>query len=382
MAEPKLNLASISRLQTLVTQYIAGVADRTVQNTPFLNVLQAAGCIEFNVKGNLFEKCVQFDDKPLTPMSSAGGLTFQNSEFERKLEFRPAGYEMAEAVPMLDVDLGGGSNDYVDDVVEQRLKYLTESALKKIDPELFIDNTVAGYTDRLGGLQSFHKYQSTTAADRVALPSATETYGQQKLALASEGGNWSDELAAADRFNASLTNDWPDGNGDGRYDWNSPIGVNFASSKWKSGATFETNCCEVLESALMWSRARLGNIAGPGMPPMQIMMGATRMREFKTYLRTKYQLNLDTHPFMLSLGIDNAFNYEGASVMTGMSCPSHKIFGWHPADTEFKCTYDKIYKAMGPEWSLKDKAYLIAMFILGRLMFSPRSSFEIANYNA
>lgn len=380
MAEPTINLVSQARLRTIVEVFMKGAADRTVQNTPFLNVLQAAGCIEYNVKGNIFKKIVQFDDKPLTPMTSQGGLTFANGDYYRELEFRPSGYEMTEAIPKLDVDLGGGENDYIDNIVEAKSKILATSAEKKIDPELFIDNTIAANDKRLGGLLSFHKYQTTAAGDRVALPNATETYGQKLIKLASEGGSWSDDIPSADRYNSNLANDWPSGNGDGRYDWNSPIGVNFASTKWANGNEFKTNCEEVLSHSLMWVQARMGSIAGAGRAPLQVQMGSARMMEFKSYIQSKYRMMMQ-HPYMLKLGIDNAFEYEGSAVSTGMSCPATDVFVWSPADTEFKCTYDKLYQVMGPEYDFKEKAWLLYLSILGRLMFSPRTSARIANFN-
>lgn len=371
-----LSLVSQQKLEVINREYVKQVSDRTPRRRLWLALLEKSGSIKFNHKGSELQKTVQFDEPVPQPYSGLGGNTFQQSDVFRRLYFSPRGYKSTDMVPDVDVRLAGGENDIVN-TMEQKLPILTKAMRNLLGAEIFIDNTLASNTLRLGGLNTALKFQTAAAGDRIALPSTSATYGGQPIKLASEGGYWSSNLPSGERFSASLTTDWPDGNGQARYDWNSPKGINFNSTSWKNGNTFVANAEEVLSSALMWTQALSGdnadNIVG-----CYVMSGQTRFREFKERLRAKERIVVP-HPMAMELGFANQINFEGAIVGTDGDCPSHEMYGFMPGQTELLVPDSSLFTARGPSYSFEYDAYLFYLSMLGMLIFSPKDIFKIAD---
>jgi hypothetical protein len=244
---------------------------------------------------------------------------------------------------------------------------LAQKMTETLCSAFWLDGNVAANAAHFTGLKTPLAYDAGTvvAADLIAQPNGT--YAGQSCALGNLGGSWS---AVGTAFNANLAKDFPFGQGSPEYDGTSPLIVNYASTSWQTGATdWATNAV----AATSWAQTALLHRGGQSMTgaPAQCVMSSDMFTNFKQSFREN---NRQIMPYTSGdLGYPgDTLMVDGIVYSMDYAIPRGEAYMYLPQYVEGFFVHSNIYDAKGPEWSLKDAAFLYYISTFGNFKFLPK----------
>lgn len=368
----------IGTLHEQTPKFLAGWVDETIRNRLFLSKLRKDGRIVLNSNSPLCVWTVKYAQPQIQSAGDVGNLVFQRNDLMRQAAQSWRGYigtdEMTEKEYLMNRGPGQIFNRYGEIV-----PWLMEAMTDSFGGQLFIDGDAANNVNCIHGLNSFTGYTACTTSDLIAQPN--DSYGGLSTVLQAEsGGTWTATLSSANRPNTSLSYDWPYGTGNAQYDFFSPKLLNFNSARWMGStgsATWETVCERVLRQGRIWLTST-GGMAGR---PKMVLLSPDFMAGFLNHQSAKQRI-IVPHKESEDLGFANTVNFEGMSVGDDYECPVSTGFMLTTQNIELASLDNVLFGYRGPDWSIRDRAWLFYVGFWGNMRFRPKHIAKIADFTS
>ncbi len=356
-------------VNTTAPKYLKGAEDLTIRNRLLLSKLKKDGRITFNNDGYNQIWTVECFQPPVEVAGDDGNIAFGRNDLYRQLTTDWRGYRATDKMTEKEMQMNRGTAAIVNRY-GQILPNLTKSVTDRLSSEVYKDGS--SDPNRLHGLETFMSQSSCVAADRIAKPSAT--YAGQSVAVGAQGGTWTSALAVSP--NASIAKDWPNGSGDSEFDYLAPKLVNWSSTSWGTGSTsWADNCMRVLSQMHTWLTMTAGK---EGAPKLDVM-SANLFYDYKNTLYSKQRIQLN-HPEALELGFSDVLNQDGVMVTADFDCPVNVGYSLNTDQMELGSLFSKLLQNHGPEWSIKDAAWLFLISFFGNCKYKPKYFGKFAAY--
>jgi hypothetical protein len=358
-------------------KYFQGESDLTFRSRIWMALMEKYGVIDYGVDTSY--ACVWdviYRLPEVSTFGDSGDINFDEHSALQQLTVNVRGYKATDRLPKKQYLLNRGSTR-ISNLYKGKSERLLKSMRHNLCSEIYTDGYATGNTHRLIGLESFLGSGTVAAGDRVA--KTDDSYGGLTTDLGDYGGTWSDSGVAASQYNATLSNDWPYGQGSPEYDFISPLLVNYSSTAWPSGSTsFIDNCEDVLRFAILAQRHR-GAIEGSGTPLVNLM-GTRLYNDVLTYYSARNVQHIPV-PDAVQLGFPETINFEGAWLTHDYDCGANVGYIIQPDMMELFTPQSQLFEVEGPEWSTPDQAFLYIVSMFGNMRFSsPKFFGKLAAY--
>ena len=363
--------ATAQAIKSTAPKYLPGYVDHTIRQRFLLAYLQKAGRFMFNVGGRDCTWNVKIRQPEIRSVNGQRSQ-FINSDVHEQLTITHAHLEGTDAIDRNTMMVNKGDQAIVN-LTQEKLDDLVTSLADTMCAQVYVDNT--SDTNQLTGLQTLMNPDVGANTDRVAVPAAGSTYGGKSMVLGAEGGSWTSTLAAA-RMNTAQLTDWPQGTGDPQFDFLSPKMFNYTGS-WSSGTnTWEVNCEKIMSRA----RVAIKALSGEGTAPALHMLSTELYNQLQDNLRIRERLK--PSDYASKLGFEDTLSYEGAIVTYDYECPPNKGYAINPMEMSLYSVHDQLMYVDGPDWDIKEQAYLFLVGFFGNLRFNPKCFAEYGSYTA
>jgi hypothetical protein len=363
--------------------YMKGFADLTHRGHVLLALMKQHGMIEFNA--NDFSRIwqVQAYEPEVRVGSDTTRQTFQNHNPYKQCQIDVRDYVASDLLTEGQYKKNRGRNQLIN-LYDQKMKNLGKSMVRRLQEWMYRDGDAAAYDGGFNGFEScLADDAGTLVTEKVAAPS--DTYAGLSTALGALGGSWTTDLAAADRYNAGLANDFPYGQGDTEYDYFSPLLINWGSSAFTTAGSWEDNCDEVLRFGSSVMRGRNGYMNAEGLPLINLL--APNLYEAaENHYATRFRT---VHPYTMGdLGFpQKTLHLDGTVLQSDYSVPTDVGYGICPAHMEafFLETIngggeDSMVDTFGPTWDDTYAAFLMRVTVFGNMRMTPKFMIKYSNY--
>ena len=367
----------IGVIHSQAPKFFKGYADETIRNRIVLAYLRKHGRILLNANSPMCVWNVKYDQQPIESAGDAGSLVFNRHDLQRQLAVNWRGYVGTDSASEKEIMMNKGPGQILTRYSET-IPSLTEAITDHFSDELFIDGEAAGNTNRIHGLNTFLKFNTggMAASDLVAAPNAT--YAGQSCVLGNEGGTWSTDLASADRPNAGLANDWPNGSGPIKYDFVSPLGINWSANSWGTSLqTWEANCERAIRQGIIWQTNRGGQKGRP-----KLCLLSTDLYTGYANSQISKQRIVVPHKESEDLGFSDTLNQEGVAIRYDYSVPANTGYMLAPEMMELASLDKVLFGYRGPDFSIKDRAWLFYVGFWGNAKYRPKHFAMLKNFKA
>jgi len=360
-------------VKAVAPTYLKDVQDNTYRDRYIMGMLKKRGRIKHNCTGRTMEWKVRYKEHEPESYSDMSTLDFQRHDQWKALTMDWVGYYVTDAMSELEIETLGGDTEIVNRYKEI-MPNLTSSLSNDFAGELFIDGGASGNENRIDGIETFLGDDgNTVVGDRFANPS--DTYGGQSTALGNAGGTWSSDGTAP---NATLGNDFPNGSGPAHYDWNSPKLLNWSSNAWgTSSVDFDDNATRVIRQAIRWCQRTGGSDGALDM----FLLADNLFFEYQNALETKQRI-IVPHKESEDLGFSGVLNQEGVALYTDFDVPTNVGYGLNLNQMHLKTLTSQLFTPKGPDFDIKQLAYLFACGFWGNVSYNPKFFCKIKNYAA
>jgi hypothetical protein len=358
----------INSVRDLTPRYWKGVSDLTVRNFLTFFNLQKYGGLTFNARSHSQVWNARVKQPQVIPRVDGQPVEFSNTDTDIQFYIGVKGYAGSDMMGQQEYLMAQGAPEQITNRYERKSKDLAQAMIERLSHSFWKDGNVAANANDFAGIKTPLSYASgtVTAADKVAQPDGT--YAGQSCVLGNLGGSWSGDLATSP--NANLNKDWPFGQGSSEYDGTTPLVVNYASTAW---GTSQTDWASNAIAATSWAQTAMLHRGGQSMNGAKpnVVQASEMFTDFKNSFREN---NRQIMPFS-----DGDLGYPGETLMVdGMvysmdyACPVGEAYMYLPQYVEAFFLTPDIYSALGPEYSMKDVAYLYYVFTYGNFKFQPK----------
>ena len=353
--------------------YLKGAIDNTVREWYLFKFIENAGKVKKKFGG--------YDTNWLIKAKRPGIYTtrgerpqFVESDLNESLTISRARMEGVDKISRDTLSVNRGESQ-IYDLSEKKVDELVESMVEAMGHAVYQD---ASADDSLvAGMDTVFQGTVTADTDKVAVPSSGSTYGGKSMVLGALGGNWTANLAAAERFNSGLTNDWPEGSGDPQYDYLASKMFNYTGN-WTPGVT---NTWGVnAEKIMRRSAVSINALGGTGSAPAVHVLARGMYMDWQDNLTHRERLSIDD--YSKSLGFSGVMNFEGAAVAWDYACPADSGYGINPKYIELSSNYDDLFFIDGPTWDITEQAYLMLVGFHGNFRWNPKYMAKYASFTA
>lgn len=344
-------------------RYFAGDSDLTKRRRLMLSLIQQKGRVSFNENGASCFWNVKFSEP--TPQDYGSGAEFVYSEHDsqRQLEIDWRAFLVTNKLEYRDSLLNRGDVAIIE--YYKRILPDLRSSLNNTWHKMFYEDASSNPL-RPHGLKTFLKFNTPTAADRIATPDNSATYGGKDIQLQTEGGTWSSALTV--KPNATLAYDWPEGTGTPEFDYLGGLGVNASSTNWGTDSTdWRDNCGTVFRNTTNWLMKNCGD---EGRPTLYICAN-DRFTQYQDYQEAKFR-NIMPHAEARDLGFPDTLNQDGVMIKSEFDVPAGEVYGVNIDKLQLACNSDQIWDVRGPVEDPRTGAYLFRAGFFGNMRFQPK----------
>ena len=346
-------------------KYVKGAADLTRRNRLWLAMLESQGLLAFNAEGYDLNDVVEFSQPEMTTFGDNDDVTYANHSAYKSRTTDVRGYKMTDMLSLKQFLMNRGELQIVA-LYDRKSKNLEKAFRDKFSKELYVDGNATGNDQRFHGINSFMGAGACAAGDIVA--KCDDEYLGLYTAQGYYGGTWSTDLAAADRPNATLATDWPDGNGTTEYDFYSPKLVNASSTAWPSGSTkWQDNAPDILTSIGIWCHSTLGD----GEFGMLHMMGTHYFQGLARSQSPKLRAMVPYTGADLGINVKNAFVYDGSIIKYEFDCPADECYSLTPSAMEGFFLQDSLYTLESFK-EQNQQTYNMILYSFGNFRWMPK----------
>lgn len=366
----------IGTLHEQTPKFLSGWVDETIRNRILLAMLRKNGRIILNANSPLCVWNVKFAQPTVNTAADATNLVFQRNDVMRQAAVKWGGYIATDMMTEKEYLMNRGPGQMFNRYGEV-VPWMMEAMTDKFGGRLYVDGNVTANTDGIQGINSFTNYTACGASDLIA--QANDSYAGLSTVLGNEtGGTWSNTLSSANQPNTSLGFDWPHGTGTVQYDFFTPKLLNVATTRWGAGSTaWETNCERVLRQGRIW----LTNTGGQAGRPKLVLMAPDYMAGFLNHQSAKQRI-IVPHKESEDLGFEGSVNFEGMSLMDDYECPVSTGFMVNIQNMELASLDSVLFGYRGPDWSIRDRAWLFYVGFWGNLRYRPKHFAQFKDFTS
>lgn len=357
-------------LVSTAPNYIKGASDLTQRGRLHMAMMKKRGRFEFNQDGTEMRWDVEYSQPAVQTYGGEGSLSFESHVAYKQYVMPWRGYKATDTMSVLDQLKNKGDRAIVK-VFQNKMNQLTKSMRNKLGSEFFNTGDGTGRENAVHGIETFMGTGTTVAADLIAKPD--DSYGGIDTDLGVNGGSWS---AVGTAPNASVATDWPHGNGDSEYDFNTPKILNWSSTSWDgSSTTFEANAWRVLSQGIAWMSITGGEDGTPDYCPM----ASNLFQKFKENLEVK-QRELIPHKEASDLGFGNTLNMDGVAVKPEFDVAYNTAYLLCMKKVTWSCLTPDLLMLKGPDIDPRSGySTLWAVFHHGNIKWFPKYTCKIKN---
>ena len=361
-------------INTTKPNYMKGASDLTIRRRLFLAMLRKKGRITYNHNGTHNFWQVEFSQPTMHQHGDGSMIDFANHDAYRQLSNTWAGYQASDSITMMQREMNKGDAALIN-LFKTKQSKLMKRLQTGLAGEMYRDGGGTGRELAIQGAETFLTERTTPgAADRIAEPG--DSYGGLNTNLADQGGSWSAGLSTSP--NATLANDWPDGQGDTEYDYLAPKLVNWSSTGWNTGATdWETNCWRVIGQTITWLTLVGGD---DGMPEICVLAG-NLFQGYKNHEETVRRINIP-HKTANDLGFQgNVLNQDGTAISADFDCPANTGYMFNTSTIEIASLMSELFWMKGPDEDPRTGySTLWASGFYGQCRWNPKYVAKLKNY--
>jgi len=359
-------------------KYLSGYMDETIRNRIVLAYLRKYGRIKLGANSPLCIWNVKFDQQPIESANDSGTLNYSRHDLQRQAALDWRGYVGTDMLTEKEYLMNQGPGAILQRYAEI-IPSLMESLTDHFGGQVYIDGNASGNENKIHGLESFMATGGTNVVtDIVMQPS--DSYAGLSTALANQGGTWSADYAdgAGVAPNDALGSDWPAGSGDVKYDFFAPLLVNWSSSSWGTGAqTWEANSERCIRQTHIWQVHR----AGMRNKPKVALMSQDMYAGYLNGQESKQRIIIP-HRESQQLGFADAINQEGLALQHDFEVAPETAYLFSPEACELSSLDKVLFGYRGPDYSMRDRAYLFYVGFWGNMRFRPKHFAKIKNFVA
>jgi hypothetical protein len=303
--------------------------------------------------------------------NKGGELDFQTSDKYRNLKFDWRSLKTTDLLLKEDV-LGEQGPHGVIKRYSKTMPDLRQKMRRMLSRQLYGD----GYTnsDYLLGFDSACGYTACGTADLIAAPN--DTYGELSTVLGNDAGSWSANASTSP--NATLAIDWPDGDGDEVYDYNSPLLLNAVGTGYTGNSTWAANCEEVIRHGGAWMALKGGDEESPTLCMLANAWYLDYERAMSAKFRTLTPINQDADFGFMKRG----FQSEGMHITTEFGVTAETGYLISPSQMEFRIRTSGLMDSDGPEYRMERQGWIFAVLFFGQLMFNAKYLGKIQDFTS
>lgn len=359
--------------QTTLARYVGDVEQTVLRQYAMGALLESRGRLEYNCTGRGLIWPVQYKLHDVQQHTGEGTRNFVRKNLWKEAFLEMRGYQVTDQITYKEVKQNSGPEGLVK-VWNGFTDRLQQSLRQGLAPEYYVDGGAAGNTTSWHGLESMFAINGTVnsstgaqrsanAADFVAYPD--DTYAGIDTELGTYGGG--NESGSV----------WPNGIADSEYDFWTPLVVNTTCTGFSPTThTWAAQGDEAMRFAILHSN-RNSNAAGQ---ISQIFLNRTLYMELMNLLDGKEQINVNRvgAEGLVSLGFRNTIIFDGVEVTYENAVPSGVGYGVAIDAIDLKSMDSTLFRVEGPEYDMREEAYIAAVSTLSNLKFqSPRNFFKL-----
>lgn len=368
--------AHVNVIRAAAPQYMSGFADLTQRSHILFALMSEQGMMEYNATAASTIYQIQVREPEVRTSNDSTRKVFQNSNVLEQCQVGVRWYEATDLLTEIQWKLNQGKTSLVN-LYDTKMKNLGVAMARRLQEWAYRDGNVSPYTDGFQGFESCLAAGTVAAGDKIAMPS--DSYAGHNTALADFGGTWSTDLAAADRPNATLANDWPFVQGTSNYDAFSPLLLNWSSTRWGSGSTlWVDNCEEVLREGSAIMQAKNGYM-DTGDVPVVYLMAPNLYVQAKTFYSTRFRMAAPYREGEVGFPSKGTLSLDGVVLKSDYACPAGVFYGLCPQHMELFWMIcrnadgeNPMIDVDGPWWEGSLAAYLMRVAAGGNLRMQPK----------
>lgn len=230
------------------------VTDLTIRKRHLLSFMSNRGRITGPTGGRFVEWPLFVQAKRPRGFGRNTPPTYETADNLRMPQLNWGAYFYGEQIHVMDLEQNMGKEQFID-LVANAYDSVEKSFTQEWPDYFFQDGTTATEENPIFGLKSAFRYYNVATATagaprqgyqgKVRLPNGT--YAGYDTTLGANGGNWAGTNGTTVYTDGAATfHYWPEGKGDGKFDFWSPLVVNTTSQAWGTSPTaaFNTTYCE------------------------------------------------------------------------------------------------------------------------------------------
>lgn len=362
---------------TTIAKYVKGYEDETLRNRKVFAMLQKKGRIKYNMSGSSVEWRVRYRKPDMVVNNGEQNVTFAREDQFKVASLTYQGYLTSDQITKRE-ELMNRGNEAIIKYYEEIVPLLLDALSDQMAQEIYTDDSAAGNTGRMGGIESFMGATQTinitsgaaraaNAADTVGYPN--DTYAGLSTVLGNYSGAWDTQSA--------ISSTWPAGRGDYDYDFYSPVIVNYTSSAFLGSAqTWAQQCVTSIRYGLTHCRRNASANGGIDM----IVLNSDLYRQLLDKYDSKEQLTVmsGNNTGLWSVGFRDLINLEGCDVTSEFGVPGAVGYGFNINQMSFLSMQDRIFVPAGPyeDETTRTKRFLVD--VIGQFQFmSPRNFLKL-----
>jgi hypothetical protein len=357
-------------------KYAKGASDMTVRARLRLSMLRKRGRIMLNQSGEHCVWQVMFSKPDSSHYADGSSVDFGNHDAYRQIKIDWRGHVATDSMTMMQRAINAGDEQLIN-LFQSKINNCTSAVREDLGGELFKDGEASGRENAIHGLETFLNEGTVTAADTIAQPS--DTYGLDSLstAVGNQGGAWS-STSTITSPNATIATDWPHGNGDREYDFNSPKLLNSSSTNWGTGSTaWEDNCWRVISQGITW----LTTTGGADGAPDLVSLAPDLFQGYKNHHEALRRVNVP-HRESSDLGFSvNVLNQDGVAISSDFDCPAATGYIENLNHVTVASLMPQLMWFRGPDQDPRTLwSYLMAAGFFGNCQYKPKYVAKIYPY--
>lgn len=305
------------------------VTDLTIRKRHLLSFMSNRGRITGPSGGRFVEWPLFVNAKKPRGFGRNTPPTFETADNLRMPQLNWSAYFYGEQLHVMDLEENKGKEQFID-IVSNAYDSVEKAFSQEWPDYLFQDGSTATEENPMFGLKSAFRYYAaataTTAAPRqgyqgkVRLPNGT--YAGYDTTLGANGGSWAGTNGTTTYTQASdgaVFHYWPDGKGEAKFDFFSPLVVNTTSQAWGASPGFNTTYCEKQLDFTIEYAARNNTMAAKGPIELFLFPTASLLVWRERFSSTQRQI-VEMVPQPADGTISNGSNNV---VQTGLPCIIH-----------------------------------------------------------
>lgn len=357
----------ISRvINTSITNYVRGEEVNILRKRALTALLKDRGRIEKNVSGRDYQWEVRYNALRPTPYADGDPIAFSPVDEWKYAKIEWRALNMPDKVTKAE-RLANRGREQIINLFDTRAKNRLENMSEFFNEELYVNGYAAGNQKRILGIGSFLASPTLVAGNGFGNPSTT--YAGISCVPGAYNGNWESPTGLA----------WPNGRGDPRYDFWSPICVDYGSTRYSSTATWAANCSAAMAAGLIECQKNMGG--GKTMIDLIMMDRALYLQWINTLRpeeRILAQRGADKSS-LVRLGFTSVTNLDGCDVTWEYGIPAGAAYGLSIDNMTILSQQDDLFVVTGPDEDPRTKSWLWAVDFFGNLKCNPRNFITFNN---